>query len=79
MGMSSYVLDEQDKKFADWLSKVDQLCLDKIGAPREQLPDWCWAENFEDGLSPLEAFNEMHEAEYGETWDAVNGQFGVGA
>lgn len=79
MGMSNYVLDQEDKKFAEWMAKVDAICMDKLFTPAECLPDHNWAELCADGYTPAEAFNAYFEDQYGETWEEINGQFGVGA
>lgn len=79
MGMSNYVLDQEEKKFAEWMAKVDAICMDRIGLPSADLDDYAWAEACADGLSPLEAFNDYYEWIFGETWEETNGQFGAGA
>lgn len=79
MGMSSYVLDEEDKKLETWLAKVDKIFLDKFGVDRDSFPDWNWAECCEVGYSPREAFDAFHEEMYGDTYENINGRSGVGA
>lgn len=79
MGMSNYVLDQEEKQFSEWMAKVDALCVDLLSAPADCLPDANWAEMHADGYSPREAFNAYHEDQFGESWEAINGQFGVGA
>lgn len=67
------------KKFEAWLEKVNAICIDKLSAPVDCLPDWNWMEAYDDGCSPREAFDAFHEDQYGDDWDTINGQFGVGA
>ncbi len=79
MGMSNLVLDAEEKKFTEWMAKVDTICQDKLATPVDCLTDYAWAEACADGLTPLEAFNDYYEWMFDEPWSETNGQFGVGA
>lgn len=79
MGMSNYVLDQEEKAFAAWMAQMDTICVDKLSAPSDCLPDTNWGEMFSDGYSPQEAFEAYHEEQFGDSWENINGRFGVGA
>jgi hypothetical protein len=64
---------------SEWLGLVYRILASKYGISQEDFPDWDWVEAFEDGLSPREAFDAMHEDHFGDSFDNINGQFGVGA
>jgi Family of unknown function (DUF5419) len=52
--------------FEEWMFKVDQILVRWFGLPSMDMPDWHYANAFEDGLSPMEAaesFSEDFEAE----------------
>ena len=41
--------------FAAWMTTVNQYVLDRIGCWADDLPDYCYADAFEDGVSPKSA------------------------
>lgn len=79
MGMSNLVFDAEEKRFDEWMAKVDAICRDCLSTPADCLPDASWAEFCADGFTPQEAFEQYFEDTFGETYEDHNGQFGVGA
>jgi len=41
--------------FIDWMAKVDAILVRKCGLDSRDLPDWTYADAFEDGYTPAEA------------------------
>lgn len=66
-------------EFDPWFAEVNRICIRLFGIGVDDLPDWHWAEAHEDGLTPRDAFDEMHEDTFGGSFDEINGQFGVGS
>lgn len=47
--------------FNAWIRAVDALIAHRVGLTHRDLPDWLWADHFEDGASPEEAVDEFFE------------------
>lgn len=47
---------EQAPRFAGWLNRLDDLITDATGIGAYDWPDWCFADSFEQGDTPEEAF-----------------------
>lgn len=52
--------------FEIWSQAVDNLFIKQTGMGRDDFPDQCYYDMFEDGFTPSEAFNEAIENEYGQ-------------
>lgn len=77
MGMSNYMFERQLK----WQERLDAVFKDRLNQTTDDFPEYAefFQEAYDNRETPLVAFENFHEAEYGETWEAINGQFGVGA
>jgi hypothetical protein len=51
-------------RFEAWLRALDDICLDEMGVSYQDLPEQCFKNWFDDGLSPEDAFYQMMENEY---------------
>ncbi len=50
--------------FESWMEKIDAMFSDIFGGlTSEDFPDACWADMFEDGMSPKQAFKQYCEDE----------------
>ncbi len=47
---------EAAPRFAAWLNALDRLITDATGIGAYDWPDWCFADSFEQGDTPAEAF-----------------------
>lgn len=47
--------------YDSWLTQVNMYLIDKCGAGIEDLPDWCYFESFEEGVTPEEAAEDCYE------------------
>lgn len=71
--------DQQDAKFDAWMHDVERVCFARTGLAPADFDDFNWSDAYEDGLSPTEAFEAMHEDQFGETYEQINGINGVGS
>ena len=46
-------------RFETWMDKVDQIFVEKTGLDYQSFPDQLYHDMWDDGLSPLDAFNEF--------------------
>ena len=51
-------------RFEAWLRALDDICLDEMGVSYQDLPEQCFKNWFDDGLSPEDAYYQMIENEY---------------
>jgi len=51
-------------RFEAWLRALDDICLDEMGVSYQDLPEQCFKNWFDDGLSPEDAYYQMLENEY---------------
>lgn len=48
-------------EFDTWLDKVDALFRKRTGLSIHDMPDWCWSDFYDDGLTPAEALAVARE------------------
>lgn len=58
-------MDEYMPGLTAWLDKVDAIFQSRLLLGRDYFPDWHWADSFEDGMTPEDAF-EAYWEEYNE-------------
>ena len=56
-----------DPKFKIWLAKVDRIVSAKCGIGVDDLPDMCYRDSFDDGVTPKEMAADVFE-ENGVDW-----------
>ena len=44
--------------FSNWMNAVDNLCLNSFGMSIHDLPDMCFRDAYDDGMSPQEFFDD---------------------
>ena len=54
--------------FEKWMKKVDAHILRIAGVTSADLPDWCWWDNWNDRIPPLEASTAFLENEGFSFW-----------
>jgi hypothetical protein len=54
--------DWNEAKFRDWLRKVDAVVRAKTGMSYDDLPDYCYADRYEEGARPATVANEAIRA-----------------
>ena len=47
--------------FSAWIAAVDHLIQSEVGTTHEDIPDACWRDWFDDGLTPKEAWESYKE------------------
>ena len=52
------------QSFKVWLSNLDDLCRHQLGCSYQDLPDQCFRDWYDDGLTPLAAFHRVIEEDY---------------
>lgn len=45
--------------YNEWIAQVDALLVKAIGVSHDDLEDYLWHDDFEDGLEPVEAVDEF--------------------
>lgn len=50
--------------FELWMIKVNNLLAAKVGVGSEDLPDYCWRDAFDDGLTPKEVVTDYLEENF---------------
>lgn len=49
------------ESFDSWISRVDRIISAATGLTHDDLPDACWRDWFDDGLTPKEAWQTYQE------------------
>ena len=52
--------------FDAWLVALDRIFITVCGVSHDDVEDWLWRDDFNNGLSPLEAFRQWHDENLGE-------------
>lgn len=56
-------MNMQAQRLTDWIKKVSQIMENQIGIGVDDIPDYDWADLFDAGYSPKEAYLEWFENE----------------
>jgi hypothetical protein len=55
-------IEEFDRPFNEWMAKVNTIIIKRIGLCADDLPDYCYADDFADGGTPKGAASRAIKA-----------------
>jgi hypothetical protein len=60
------MMTRSDDSFNAWMAEVDKLLGSKVGVTSQDLPDACWRDAFDDGMTAEQAIEIANE----DAWDS---------